>query len=531
MQQPAAQPSPAEPGTAQPAALTPGTVLLKRYLIEGFVGGGGFGYIYEVRDLALGHRRAIKEAFCFDAHAQHQFRLEAEFLLNVRHPHLVRGYAVFEDANRLYLVMDLVDGPTLEDVAIECVRRTGHALREAQVLEWIIPICEAAHALHSQPVPIIHRDIKPANIKLSAHGPVLIDLGLAKLYAEGSQTIRAALAFTPGYAPPEQYSASGSTDQRTDTYGLGASLYYLLTGYQPLEAPARLSAQAMPPPSLLNPALSAQSEAIVLKSLELDPAQRYQDAQTLAQDLGAVLAALRTAPAFAVSMPGTRGTTATTVARACARCGSASPSGARFCMRCGAALPTISGLAPALPGTGDVGAARLAPVPATATAPPRRIVLDTGARARQADEGLAGGQSLSARQSPHVAIEWTPVLAGPVAALTRLTERVWPQTHTNAIARRVLDGALALRVPTAEIETWANLCAVVACACLALSLASIFARWLVLVLAPALLLGHWSLAAMHGGAPREFRWLALGAVAGGYALLTIWIVALVAHML
>ena len=79
--------------------------------------------------------------------------------------------------------MDYVEGQTLEDIAIEYIRRTGRALPEAQVLDWMIPICEAAQALHAQPVPIIHRDVKPANIKLSQQGniPILMDL-LAKLY-------------------------------------------------------------------------------------------------------------------------------------------------------------------------------------------------------------------------------------------------------------------------------------------------------------------------------------------------------------
>ncbi|HEY7850479.1 MAG TPA: serine/threonine-protein kinase, partial [Ktedonobacterales bacterium] len=251
---------------AQPPALAPGVVLRNRYLIEGYIGGGGFGHIYRARDIALGHLRAIKEAFSRDPNTQRQFQLEAEFLLNARHPNLVRGYSVFESAGRLYLVMDYVDGHTLEDIAIEMIKRTHRPPVETQALDWMAPICNAVHELHAQPAPIIHRDIKPANIKLSAslNIPILIDLGLAKLFAQGQQTIAAALAFTPGYAPPEQYQAAGTTDQRTDVYGLGATLYYLLTGYQPVDAPARLSAQALPTPRDRNPHLSDGINEIVL---------------------------------------------------------------------------------------------------------------------------------------------------------------------------------------------------------------------------------------------------------------------------
>lgn len=282
-----------QPVTAQPPALPPGTLVGGRYLIQGYIGGGGFGHIYKAHDSVLGHRRALKEAFYRDIQTQRQFRLEAEFILNARHPHLVRGYAVFEQNGRFYLVMDYVDGYTVEEIAIQHIRRTGKPLPEAQVLDWVLPICDACHALHTQPMPIIHRDVKPANIKITREGiPVLIDLGLAKLYLRGNATIGAALAFTPGYAPPEQYQASGATDQRTDVYGLGATLYYLLTGYQPTESPARLGPQALPTPRSLNGLISQATEDAVLRAMALDPSERQQTAHELHLELLAARTAL-----------------------------------------------------------------------------------------------------------------------------------------------------------------------------------------------------------------------------------------------
>ena len=118
----------------------------------------------------LGHRRAIKEAFYRDASTQQQFRLEAEFILNARHPNLVRGYAVFEEAGRFFLVMDYVDGHTVEELTISQIRATGRPIAEPQILDWIIPICDAISVLHAQPKPIIHRDVKPANIKVTRQG-------------------------------------------------------------------------------------------------------------------------------------------------------------------------------------------------------------------------------------------------------------------------------------------------------------------------------------------------------------------------
>ncbi|HEV7127184.1 MAG TPA: protein kinase, partial [Ktedonobacterales bacterium] len=311
-----------------------GTLLFNRYLIQGYISGGGFGHIYKALDITFGYRRALKEAFYQDPNTRRQFHLEAEFLLNTRHPHLVRAYLVFEQMGHLYLVMDYVDGHTLEEIAIDHIRRTGWTLPEARILEWVIPICGALHALHSSPVPIIHRDVKPANVKVTRQGiPILIDLGLAKLFAPGTQTIGAALAFTPGYAPPEQYRASGATDARTDVYGMGASLFYLLTGYQPTEAPARLGAQAIPQLRQLNPAVSRLTEMAVMRAMELDPAQRQQSALALEQDLRAALAALQSQP-----RSGELPASDQAAAQICLRCGAGNPAEARHCMRCGSAL-------------------------------------------------------------------------------------------------------------------------------------------------------------------------------------------------
>ena len=320
------------PAIPQPPALAPRTVLLDRYLVQDYIGGGGFGHIYRAQDTVLGHKRAIKEAFYRDPYTRRQFRLEAEFLINARHPNLVQGYTLFEQAGRLYLVMDFVDGHTLEDITIERIRRIGFPLAESQILDWILPICDAVRSLHQQPTPIIHRDIKPANIKLNGQVvPVLIDLGLAKLYCPGTQTIGAALAFTPGYAPPEQYQASGATDQRTDVYGMGATLYYLLTGYQPTESPARLSSTTLPAPRLLNPALSRATEAAVLQAMALDPASRQQTMSSLMADLQTARALLK-----ADNLPVLSSDVDQRIL--CRRCGTANLRAACYCMRCG--IPT-----------------------------------------------------------------------------------------------------------------------------------------------------------------------------------------------
>ncbi|HEX9037345.1 MAG TPA: serine/threonine-protein kinase [Ktedonobacterales bacterium] len=460
------------PAMSQPPALAPGIMLRNRYQIEGYIGGGGFGHIYRARDTALGHLRAIKEAFYQDLNSRRQFQLEAEFLLNARHPNLVRGYSVFESQGRLYLVMDYVDGHTLEDIAIATIKRTHLPPSEAQTLDWILPICDAIQELHCQPTPIIHRDVKPANIKLSASqgAPVLIDLGLAKLYARGQQTITAALAFTPGYAPPEQYQATGATDQRTDVYGLGATLYYLLTGYQPVEAPARLTAQALPTPRERNARLSEAINDIVMKAMALDPNARYQTARELGHELALQRATLlgvrEELKARAKS------------GRVCARCGETSPASARFCMSCGATL---------LPPT---------EAPAATTRP---VV-----------SGAHRGRRAAAPPQPEPIAPAAFVAPAPLADVAALPAWLSPLNQLPPPSRK-------------EVEV--SLSAVLSVIGVALSLIAPF-HGVMLIFAPiALALATWSIAQWsETPAPREFHWLAVAAAVVGGLWLSGWAV-------
>jgi|GEM_PF-1988802 hypothetical protein len=286
----------------KPEPLAVGALLHERYRIEATVGGGGFARIYRVTDTRLGFERALKETLAPDAYMLRQSELEASLLINIRHPNLPGGYDYFVENGCSYIVMDYVHGLTLDQVLVDHLRRTGRPLPDAQAVELLIPICSAVQALHSAPIPIIHRDIKPQNIKLRADGvPVLIDLGIAKLYTGSSSTTAAALGVTPGYAPAEQYQAQGRTDARTDIYALGATLYYLVTGQIPLEAPGRVTG-TLAPPRMLNPAVRPEVEAVILKAMEMRPEQRYASATALQMALQAAIA-LPPAPEPAEPIP------------------------------------------------------------------------------------------------------------------------------------------------------------------------------------------------------------------------------------
>jgi serine/threonine protein kinase len=289
--------APAQEGSARVAqpGLTAGLFLQGRYRVEYLIATGGYACVYRVTDMQVEQPRALKEVVDPDLGIREQFLLEAQLLMRSRHPNIPRGYDHFETNHRAYLVMDYVEGHDLEQMLATSLAQRKRPVDEGQVLRWLLPICDALHEMHTQPVPIIHRDIKPANIKLNGQGvPILIDFGLAKLSLPGP-TNQAAQGVTPGYAPPEQYLAQGKTDPRTDIYGMGATMYTLLTGREPPEAPNRLltksghTGEPMVPARLLNPLISAPTANIIDKAMSIGTSQRHQSARELQNDLAAAL--------------------------------------------------------------------------------------------------------------------------------------------------------------------------------------------------------------------------------------------------
>lgn len=302
------------PHSDSPATLARGTMLDKRFRIEEMIGSGGYASVYRATDLKFGHLRAIKEVSDPDARVRRQFQLEAQLLINTHHTNVPRGYEILEERGRMYFVMEFIRGKDLEELLNESLTQRQRPLEEAQTVRWMMDVCDALGELHSLSVPIIHRDIKPANIKITPEDrPVLIDFGLAKLQKrDGRATATAAQGVSPGFAPPEQYMAKGRTDARTDVYGLGATLYACLTGKDPPEAPARLLAQtgatmhgsaALQSPRRLNPRISEATSAVILRALELSPAQRQQNTRELQDELGRALHQLEYASSGGYVMP------------------------------------------------------------------------------------------------------------------------------------------------------------------------------------------------------------------------------------
>jgi hypothetical protein len=213
------------------------------------------------------------------AAALQDFRQEANLLVPLSHPNLPNVSDIFEEAGKAYLVMEFIEGKTLETIQEEA----NGPLDEHQVLDWALQLCNVLLYLHSQPQQIIFRDMKPSNVMITKNGQVkLIDFGIARIFKSSSTKDTTSLG-SRGYAPLEQYGR-GQSDPRSDVYALGATLYDLLTFATPPDAVTRqLNPTALIRLRQLNPRVSQVVEEIVLKAMEMDPAKRFQTIEAMYQ--------------------------------------------------------------------------------------------------------------------------------------------------------------------------------------------------------------------------------------------------------
>lgn len=214
----------------QTGQLDPHTLLRKRYLIVRGIGRGGMAAVYEARDTRNGTSCAIKEMSLSTVPANERsqaiqnFLAEARILSRLKHSNLPAFTDFFTEGTRYFLVMEFIDGSTLE-----ALLEANHGpFSERRVLGWARQLCDVLEYLHSQQPPVIFRDLKPGNIMLTRNGRIkLIDFGIARLFrSTGSQDTQ--LLGTPGFAPPEQYG-SAQTDERSDIYSLAMTLSQLMT--------------------------------------------------------------------------------------------------------------------------------------------------------------------------------------------------------------------------------------------------------------------------------------------------------------
>lgn len=271
--------------TDVPTLFFPTHKLLKqRYRPIHVVGKGGMGTVYIGYDTQLGNRLvAIKEMSQHGLlpaerlEAAKNFQHEAHLLAGLQHPNLPSIYDHFEEDQRWYLVMSFVKGQALT----EYLEMHGGSLSAAEALEIGIALCDVLHYLHTNHPPIIFRDLKPSNIMRTIDGHIyLIDFGIARFFKPG-QARDTTNQGTSGYASPEQYGTA-QTSPRSDIYSLGATLYQLLSGYEPA------SISPLPPLEWYAPTAPAKLIALITQMLNLDEKQRPHNMSMVKQELQSI---------------------------------------------------------------------------------------------------------------------------------------------------------------------------------------------------------------------------------------------------
>ncbi|MBP5515559.1 MAG: serine/threonine protein kinase [Bacteroidales bacterium] len=269
-----------------------------KYVIEQKIGSGGFGITYRAVQTALDRTVCIKEYYLsgrcvrnsqtnavvpdqadvmlFEKYRQ-TFVNEAKTLAKLHHAGVVEILDVFNENNTAYMVMSFIEGRSLQSIVDE-----QGSMPYADAVNYIAQVTDAVAYIHEH--HILHRDIKPGNIMITPDfRAILIDFGSAREF-ENDKTQAHTSIITHGYAPTEQYSTTSRKGSYTDIYAIGATLYFLLTGKVPLDAPARMS-ERMPEPKQLNPSIPDEANRTIMKAMQLNTADRHQSAAEFMADL------------------------------------------------------------------------------------------------------------------------------------------------------------------------------------------------------------------------------------------------------
>ena len=264
-----------------------GRTLNSRYSLEQLIGTGGMADVYRATDQLLGRTVAVKilhPQFAKDPVFIERFRLEAQAAANLNQPNVVNVYDWGIEDSTYYLVMEYVEGLNLKDIILR-----GGPLLPERAVEIAIAITGALEAAHT--AGIVHRDIKPQNIICTSDDKVkVMDFGIARATGGQAMTQTGTIMGTAQYISPEQ--AQGRVaDPRSDLYSLGVVLYEMLTARVPFdgENPVSIAYKHVRedplPPSMINPDVSPELEAVVMKALAKNPENRYRSAKEMRADL------------------------------------------------------------------------------------------------------------------------------------------------------------------------------------------------------------------------------------------------------
>ena len=285
-----------------------------RYVIDRELGRGAMGAVYRAVDTRLESLVAVKVLFphlVHNARLRERFRNEARVQAGLNHPNVVRATDWVDDGETLAVVMDYVEGPSLE----AALAQAGGALAPDDVWAVLGPVLDAV--AHAHAGRVVHRDLKPGNILLDRRAtgshrlglPRVADFGIAKMLSTSGpgMTVAGTVMGTPAYMSPEQLRGWIDLDARADVYALGAIAYQLLTGRTPYgygeDVPRAMTAGPPPPPSSLRAGVPPAVDAPIARALALDRDLRYADVAALKAALGPALSASGPAMSYGGSAP------------------------------------------------------------------------------------------------------------------------------------------------------------------------------------------------------------------------------------
>jgi serine/threonine protein kinase/tetratricopeptide (TPR) repeat protein len=354
-------------------ALPIGTILDGKFKIVQVLGEGGMGTVYKVEQAgapgSAPYHYAVKELLISPNVSEEdrrtaidRFNKEIELLRSLKHPRIPSLMLPFQERGNYYFVMEFVPGRSLEKM----LEDAKGPLPEEQVIKWAMQVCEALTYIHTRVPPIILRDLKPGNIMVTPDGDArLIDFGIARRFNPNKQTNTENLG-TISYASPEHLgsiTAPGQkrsaqnpgqlvqTDARSDIYSLGATMYHLLTNYEPdpIQTPPQGTILAKNPrlrTIQVGGRIICPVEQVIIKAMQQNPAQRFQSAEAMRMALYHCLPNASAVPATTIQVPAMSANAtlivpapvSSAVGLVCPKCGLQNRPGAKFCKRDGQPL-------------------------------------------------------------------------------------------------------------------------------------------------------------------------------------------------
>src|SRR5437764_1868414 len=404
--------------------LPEGTILDRKFKIVGVLGEGGMGTVYKVEQVDRpGYFRAVKELLINPNTTEDERKSaiervakEIDLPFNLKHPRIPSLVLSLQERGNYYFVMEFVPGRSLEKI----LEDSKAPLDETRVINWMMQVCEALTYIHTRVPPIILRDLKPGNVMVTGDDVQLIDFSIARKFDPNKRTNTENLG-TISYASPEHLgsiTAPGQkrsaanpgklvqTDARSDIYSLGATMYHLLTNHEPdpIQTPPAGSILAKNPKLhtvRVGNRVVCPIEQVIIKSMQQDPAKRFQNAEAMRVALQHCLPNSATPTTVQIPAISPNATVIVPVGEViCPKCGFHNRPGAKFCKRDGQPLIQGATAVPPRVSAQAVSKATLPPRPVHAAVQPSRAAVNGVQAGNQQAAYRLGLQFMNSKNYP-----------------------------------------------------------------------------------------------------------------------------------